>query len=258
MPAINPLFSGRLRTDGRRSAEAFHRWATVALMLVICAVAATDPAKAESSMIDLSDQPVGSPPQDFEFWRAGEADPGHWAVVRDAATDSRASIQRSDANRDLRSSLAVCKTPSAVNAKVRVRFKLIDGSMPSAGIAVRVTSPNDYYLVRVSAFELRLSLLHVINGVPEEIAGVDADVTQSHWQSLEVVVNGYSFKMSLDDRWALTAFDYGKPVAGHFGIWTERDDVTRFNQIEIAPLTHVSGDGDENLRSRAGGASTTE
>jgi hypothetical protein len=257
MPAINPLFSGRLRTDWRRSAEAFHRWAAVALMLVICAVAATDPAKAESHMIDLSDQPVGSPPQDFEFWRVGEADLGHWTVVRDAATDSSASIQRSDANRDLRSSLALCKTPSAVNAKVRVRFKLIDGSMPSAGIAVRVTSPNDYYLVRVSAFELRLSLSHVINGVPEEIAGVDADVTQSHWQSLEVVANGYSFKMSLDDRWAaLTAFDYGKPVAGHFGIWTERDDVTRFNQIEIAPLTYVSDD--EDLRSRAGGESTTE
>ena len=55
---------------------------------------------------------------------------------------------------------------------MRARFKLIDGLMPSAGIAVRVTSPNDYYLVRVSTFELRLSLLHIINGVPEEIAGV--------------------------------------------------------------------------------------
>jgi len=35
----------------------------------------------------------------------------------------------------------------------------------------------------------------------------------------------------------LTAFDYGKLVDGRFGIWTERDDVTRFDQIEIAPLT---------------------
>ena len=237
MPAINPLFSGRLRTDWRRSAEAFHRWAAVALMMVICVVAATDPANAQPQTIDLSGQPIGAPPQDFEFWRAGERDSDHWTVVRDAATDRSASIQRSDANRDLRSSLAVCKTPSAVNAKIRVRFKLIDGSRPSAGIAVRVTDPNDYYLVRVSAFELRLSLLHVVNGTPEEIAGVDADVTQNHWQSLEVVVNGYSFEMSLDDRWALTAFDYGKPAGGHLGIWTERDDVTRFNQIEITPLT---------------------
>jgi hypothetical protein len=256
MPAINPLFSVRLRIDWRNSAKAFHRSVVGALMLVICAVVAADRASAQSQTIDLSGQIVGSPPQDFEFWRAGEAEIGHWTVVRDAATDSSVSIQRSDGNRDLHTSLAVCKTLSAVNAKVRVGFKLIDGSMPSAGIAVRVTSPSDYYLVRVSAFEQRLSLLHVVNGIPKEIAGVDADVTQNHWQSLEVVVDGYSFKVSLDDRWALTAFDYGKPAGGHFGIWTERDDVTRFNQIEITPLTYVSDD--ENLRNRAGGESRTE
>jgi len=225
-------------------------------MLVVCSVGASDPADAQSQAIDLSRQPLGAPPQDFEFWRAGEADPDHWALMRDAATDSNVSIQRSDQDRDLHSSLALCKTFSAVNAKVRVRFKLIDGSMPSAGIVVRATSPNDYYLVRVSAFELRLSLLHVVNGTPEEIAGVDADVAQNHWQGLEVVVNGNTFKISLDDRWALTAYDYGMPVGGHFGIWTERDDVTRFNEIEITPLTH--GIDGETPRSQAGGKSRTE
>jgi hypothetical protein len=255
MPAIKPILPCLLRTEWRSSAEAFRRSAAIALMLAVCAVAATDPAGAQSQTIDLSRQPLGVPPQDFEFWRSDEADLGHWTVIRDA-TDSSVAIQRSDGSRDLRSSLAVCKTLSAVNAKVGVRFKLIDGSMPSAGIAVRVSSPKDYYLVRVSAFELRLSLLHVVNGMPEEIAGADADITQNHWQSLEVVANGNSFKISLDDRWALTAFDYGKPVSGHFGIWTERDDVTRFDQIEITPLTHANGD--ENLRSRAGGQSTTE
>ena len=255
MPAIKPILPSLLRTEWRCSAEAFHRSAAIALMLAVCAVAVTDPAGAQSQTIDLSRQPLGVPPQDFEFWRSGEADLGHWTVVRDA-TDSSVAIQRSDGSRDLRSSLAVCKTLVAANAKMRARFKLIDGLMPSAGIAVRVTSPNDYYLVRVSTFELRLSLLHIINGVPEEIAGVDADITQNPWQSLEVVANGNSFKISLDDRWALTAFDYGKPATGHFGIWTERDDVTRFNQIEITPLTHVGGD--ENLRSRTGGQSTTE
>jgi hypothetical protein len=256
MPAIKSIFSERFRIDRCSSAKAFHRLAAVALMLATCVVAATDPANAQSQTIDLSGQPIGAPPQDFEFWRAGEGDSGHWTVERDGASDSSVSVQRSGGNRDLHSSLAACKTLSAVNARIRARFKLIDGSMPSAGIAVRVTGPNDYYLVRVSAFELRLSLLHVVNGMAEEVAGVDADVTLDHWQSLEVAVDGNSFKMSLDDRWALTAFDDGKPVAGHFGLWTERDDVTRFNQIEITPLTYV-GD-DENLRNRAGGESRTE
>ena len=254
MAAINHLFPRRLRR--RSSAKAFHRSAAVALMLAICAVAATEPANAQSQTIDLSSQPIGAPPQDFEFWRAGEAEPDHWTVVRDAASDSSVSIQRSGRDRNLHSSLAVSKTLSPVNARIRVRFKLVDGSMPSAGIAVRVTDPDDYYLVRVSAFELRLSLLHVVNGMAEEVAGVDADITIDHWQSLEVVVDGNSFKMSLDDRWAPTAFDDGKPVAGRFGLWTERDDVARFNQIEITPLTYV-GD-DENLRNWGGGESRAE
>jgi hypothetical protein len=92
MPAINPLFPRRLRTHWRSSAEALHRSAAVALMLAIFAVAATEPANAQSQTIDLSRQPVGVPPQDFEFWRASEADIGHWIVVRDAATDSSVSI----------------------------------------------------------------------------------------------------------------------------------------------------------------------
>jgi hypothetical protein len=112
--------------------------------------------------------------------------------------------------------------------------------MPSAGIAVRVTSPNDYYLVRASAFEQRLSLIHVVDGGSEEIADVDADIRPNHWQSLEVVANGNSFKISLDDQWVLTAFEYSKPINGQFGIWAERDDVTRFNQIEISSVTYTS------------------
>jgi len=109
--------------------------------------------------------------------------------------------------------------------------------MPSAGVAIRVTSPDDYYLVRASAYEQRLAFLHVVHGAIEEIAGVDADIAQDHWHTLEVVTRGNGFTISLNDEWVLTAFDYSKLVDGRFGIWTERDDVTRFDQIEIAPLT---------------------
>jgi len=215
-------------------------------MVTIGVFASPVSAITQSQTVDLSRQPIGSAPQDFEFWRAGEPDPNHWTIVREAT--SSVSIQQSGANRAARPSLAIYKPLSAVNAKISARFKLIDGSMPSAGIAVRVTSPNDYYLVRASAFEQRLSLLHVVDGTSEESADVDADVTPNHWQSLEVVVNGNSFKISLDGQWVLTAFDYSKPVNGQFGIWAEREDVTGFNQIEISPLTYASNRDD--LRGR--------
>jgi len=94
-------------------------------------------------------------------------------------------------------------------------------------------------LVRASAFEQRVSLVHVVDGRSEAIADVDADIRTNHWQGLEVVANGNSFRISLDERWVLTAFDYGKPANGQFGIWAERDDVTRFNRIEISSLTYT-------------------
>ena len=91
MPAIKPILPWLLRSEWRTSAAPFHRFAAVALMLVVCSVGASDPADAQSQAIDLSRQPLGAPPQDFEFWRAGEADPDHWALMRDAATDSNVS-----------------------------------------------------------------------------------------------------------------------------------------------------------------------
>ena len=256
MPAVSPSFARRIRRVLRALAIACRYWIVAALMATIGVVTSPASAIAQSQTVDLSRQPIGGAPQDFECWRAGESDPHHWTIVRDAATENIVSIQQSGANRTALPSLAIYKPLWAVNAKISAQFKLIDGSLPGAGIAIRVTSPNDYYLVRVSAFEQRLSLLHVVGGTPEEIAGVDADITQNHWQSLEVVANGNSFKISLDGQWVLTAFDYGKPAGGHFGIWTERDDVTRFNQIEITPLTYLSDD--ENLKNRAGGDSNRE
>jgi hypothetical protein len=218
--------------------NALYRIAAVLPALTICVVMAV-PESTKAGSIDLSRQQVGSPPRDFEFWRAGQIDSGHWTVVREAAGDSGVSIQQAGADRAARPTLALYTPLSATKDRVRMRFKLTEGSMPSTGIAVRVTSPDDYHLVRVSAFEPRLSLLHVVRGTSQEIAGVDADVAQNHWQALEVVANGDGFTISLDEQWMLTAFDYGKVVGGRFGIWSERDDVTRFDQIEISPL--VSG-----------------
>ena len=242
--SVCPAAIDRVPPDPRRCAERRRHFAGIApgralatLLILFCGIGTVIAAGAGSLSIDLSRQQIGAPPQDFEFWRAGVADAGHWKVVREASTDSGRSIEQSGADRAARSSLAIYARASVLNARVRARFNLIDGSMPSAGIALRVTSPDDYYLVRASALEQRLSVLHVVHGAPEEIAGVDAEIAQSHWQSLEVVTNGNSFSVSLNDQWALTAFDYGKLAGGQFGLWTERDDVTRFDQIEMAPLT---------------------
>jgi hypothetical protein len=206
---------------------------------------------AQCQPIDLSHQAVGALPEAFAFWRAGRIDLGHWAVVGDSASPAGVAIQRSDKDRSVQAALAVYTPLSALNATIRTRFKLVDGSMPSAGVVLRVTGPDDYYLVRASSYDQRVSLLHVVHGTAEEVAGVDADVSKEHWQTLAVLVRDSEFTISLDDRWVLTAFDRNGLAVGQFGIWTERDDVTRFDQIEISLLKGYSERPD--LQGRFGG-----
>jgi hypothetical protein len=94
-------------------------------------------------------------------------------------------------------------------------------------------------LIRASAFESRVSLIRVSNGVAEEVAGVEADIEQDHWQSLEVAVQDDEYNIMLDGRWVLTAFDRHPRVSGKIGVWTERTDSTRFDRIDISPAVAV-------------------
>jgi hypothetical protein len=212
--------------------NALARGAAVLVWLAL-GIGILSPAFAQSGAIDLSQQTIGVPPPQFMFWRAGQADVGHWVVVDDAT------------------SLGGYPPASARNARIRTKFKLIDGSAPSAALALRITGPNDCYLVRASADEQRVSILRIVGGVTEEIAGVDADIARNHWQTLEVVARDNEFAIWLDEQWVLTAFDDSKLAGGQFGIWTQRDDVTRFSQFQKSPLT--SGDWRFERRGRFGG-----
>ena len=41
---------------------------------------------------------------------------------------------------------------------------------------------------------------------------------------------------TLDDNWILTVFDRSLMRDGHVALWTQDDNVTRFEEIEITPL----------------------
>ena len=236
---------------GRRRIAARTVRTTIALLVLTIAVTAGPFSFAQSRSVDPSRQEIGAPPQQFAFWRGGQADVAHWVVVGESMGPGGTAIERSDTDRSVHNALAVYTAVSARNARVRTRFKLIAGSSPSAGLALRVTGPDDYYLVRASEDEQRVSLFRVVGEASEEIAGVDADITRDHWQTLEVTARGNEFSIWLDDQWVLTVFDDGKLSAGQFGIWTERDDATRFNQVEISPLP--TGYERFDLQGRSGG-----
>ena len=242
-----PPRSGRRRNVAARAVVC----TTIALLTLTIGVSAGPVSFAQSRSTDPSRQEIGVPPQQFAFWRAGQADVAHWVVVGDSMGPGGTAIERSDTDRSVDNALAVYTAVSARDARIRTHFKLIAGSVPSAGLALRVTGPDEYYLVRASEDEQRVSLFRVVGEASEEIAGVDADITRDHWQALEVSASDNEFTGWLNDQWVLTVFDDGKLSAGQFGIWTERDDATRFNQVEIIPLP--TGYERFDLQGRSGG-----
>jgi hypothetical protein len=94
----------------------------------------------------------------------------------------------------------------------------------------------------VSALEERIDLVRVLNGKMERIAGMDADVVRERWHSLGIRVEGERFIAFLDGRLVFEAFDRALLRQGNVALWTEEDNVTRFEEIEIAALPFSTED----------------
>src|SRR4051812_379517 len=158
-------------------------------------------------------------------------------MVRDVtAIDGTAIEHVSTDQHENRYSLAIYAPVSTKDFKVSVRFKIMKGTMQAAGIAARFLDVDSYYLVRASALEERLDLFRVVNGKKERIWGTDADVVRDRWQLLELQAIDDEFTVSLDRNWLFTARDSTLPSEGQIGLWTEEDNVTRFDGLEIETL----------------------
>jgi hypothetical protein len=221
-------------------------WLVVSLLAALFFTASASlglHAEQPNMNIDFKGNGIGVPPADFEFWRTGQGGAGQWAVVRDATAAAGASIEQfsADQSKD-RFPLAIYKPISTKNVAVRAHFKLISGPMQSAGLAFRLTSASNYYLVRASALKEQVELLRVTDGTIEQIAGVDAEVVQDHWQTLGIVAEDDRFTISLDGNWILTVWDKTFARDGHVALWTEDDNVTRFEEIQITPLQGSQGE----------------
>jgi hypothetical protein len=125
---------------------------------------------------------------------------------------------------------------SLKNLAANIRLKLIKGTMQTAGIAFRFMNADNYYVVNASALEERVDLFRVLGGKMKRIGGTDADVVLNHWHTLGLVAEGDHFTVSLDNAWLLTVWDRTFLTDGRIGLWTEEDNVTRFDQLEIRAL----------------------
>ena len=201
---------------------------------LLCGVAVV----ASAETITFEKDVVGIAPSDFDSWGTGDAGPGQWAVVSDdSVRGAHALEQYRNEPTPERVPLAIYKPFSAANVEVTLRFNTISGSLDrSAGIAVRLTTPDDYYMVRASAVARDVRLYRVVHGRWDELASASADVTSKRWHTLALKAEGDRFRVALDGQPLLTATDATFPSAGRIALCTTADSVTRFDRLELKPL----------------------
>jgi hypothetical protein len=189
-------------------------------------------AQDAAAHIDIGTSKIGAPPSEFDLPQ------GRWMVVGDATAIAGLAIEQSGLQTtEDRFPLAIYKTASLKNAEISLRIKADGGkSDRGGGVAVRLSSPQDYYLVQVDALRDRVLFSRVSDGTSEEVVAVDADIASHSWHTLTVRARDNEFVVSLDGVWVFTAFDKTLSQSGRIALWTKGDSVTRFDQIEIAPL----------------------
>jgi hypothetical protein len=202
------------------------------LLVAICVACPELAASAQSkaTTIDIGKDGIGIAPAEFDLPQ------GRWTVVHDATAKGGLALEQSGVPA-AEDPLAIYKTASIKNVEINLRLKADGGeSERGGGVAVRLSSPQDYYLVQVDALRDRVLFFRVSGGASEEIAGVDADIASHGWHTLTVRAVDSEFTVSLDGAWVFTGFDKTLSKPGRIALWTKGDSVTRFDQIEIIPL----------------------
>ena len=198
----------------------------------------TADAQKSVTQVDIAAMQPGPEPPGFTFWRTGQGASAEWRVVADpTATAQKAIAQTSKDTTDYRFPLAVYEPVSAKNVDVVVRFKPVAGKVDEAGgIAVRLTTPDDYYVVRANALEDNVNFYRVVKGRRSQIKGVSTKVTANQWHALGLRAEGERFTISFDGKPLFTAEDKTFTDAGKVALWTKADSVTHFDAISITPL----------------------
>lgn len=194
-------------------------------------------AQNATTTIDISRMPAGAAPLGFAFARTGSGTTGQWRVVEDAtAGGGKAIAQLSQDRTDYRFPLAIYQPLSAKNVDVTLRFKPGAGNIDQAGgIAVRLTSPDGYYVVRANALEDNVRFYRVVKGRREQIKGFDTKVASGQWHTLGLRAEGNRFTVSFDGGELFTAADDTYADTGQVALWTKADSITHFDAITITP-----------------------
>ena len=175
---------------------------------------------------------------DFTTWRTGEGGAAEWTIVDDSSAErGRAIAQVSKDKTDYRFPLAIYQPFTGKDLEASVRFKAVAGTVDQAGgIAIRLQTPDDYYVVRANALEDNVRFYRVVKGKREQLAGVNVKVAGNTWHTLALRAEGDRFSISYDGKPLFAAQDATFPNAGKVALWTKADSITHFDTLTIRPL----------------------
>jgi hypothetical protein len=220
-------------TPGRKLVSTGAR-ALGVLLGILCAAGSELGAAAQSATttIDVGKNGIGAIPAELDVSQ------GRWTVVRDATAKTGLALEQSGMPAAVdRFALAIYKAALVKNAEISLRLKLEgEESDRGGGVVVRLSSPQDYYLVQVDSIKDMVVFSRVNHAASEEIAGVDAGISWHGWHTLTVRVVDDEFTVSLDGKWMFTGFDKSLSQPGHVALWTKGNSVTRFDGIAITAL----------------------
>ena len=198
-----------------------------------------------AELIKLDKAKHGSQPPGWSFAMTHSGGVPRWEVVRDATGKSKAKVLAqlsTDATRG-RYPLAIYDQSAFKDGAVSVRFKTISGAVDqAAGIVWRYQDPDNYYIVRANALEDNVVLYKIVKGerraiapkgTPPETYGVKVPVPKQTWSELGVIIQGSTFKVSLDGKQIFEVEDSTFSSAGKAGLWTKADSVTHFDQFRF-------------------------
>jgi hypothetical protein len=209
------------------------------LAVVSLAAVTFSAASAVAQRITFAQMPVGEKPKDFETALTGSGKPGQWTVVADASAEGGRALAQIDADTtDYRFPLAIYMPTVPADVEVTTRFKPVSGKVDQAGgIVVRLIDRNNYYLARANALEDNVNFYRVVAGRRQELKGASTKVASGTWQTLTLRAEGNRFSVSLNGKVLFTHTDKTFSAPGKVGVWTKADSVTRFDWIEIKPLS---------------------
>ena len=135
--------------------------------------------------------------------------------------------------------LAVAKSVEMADGRLSALVRPMAGVIDQAGgLALGLRNAGNYFVFRVNAVEQNAMFSEFVNSRRLVRAQRPMALESGRTYRLEVEVAGSRMRGLVDGKVVLE-YDAGRPVAGHVGLWTKADSVTRFSGLALDAASGV-------------------